>query len=92
MSSSSSRVLRVVITGGPCAGKTTFLKQLGDVFRKNNWRFYSVPETSTLLQSNGCKFPGNSDLDTLFEYETHLIKLVLQLQASFVGIAELCDR
>ena len=40
---------RVVLTGGPCGGKTTCLSHLSDHLSRLGLRTYSVPEAATLL-------------------------------------------
>jgi predicted ATPase len=42
-------VYKVVLTGGPCAGKTTSLSRLRIFFEGLGWKVYTVPEIPTLL-------------------------------------------
>lgn len=42
-------VKRVVLTGGPCGGKSTLQAMLSDVFSNLGWKVYRVPETATTL-------------------------------------------
>lgn len=43
---------KIVLTGGPCGGKTTALPALTDHFKKN-FKVYTVPEIATLFHMNG---------------------------------------
>ena len=46
-------IYRFVVTGGPCAGKTTCLSRMSQFLRARGFSVYSVPEAATLLFSNG---------------------------------------
>jgi thymidylate kinase len=51
-------VVCVVLTGGPCGGKSSSLKCLKDVLEGKGYRVMTMPEVPTLLMSNGAHFPG----------------------------------
>lgn len=44
---------KIVITGGPCAGKTTAMSWIQNTFTKKGYTVLFVPETATELISNG---------------------------------------
>ena len=46
-------VTKIVITGGPCAGKTTALSWIQNAFTKQGYTVLFVPETATELISGG---------------------------------------
>ena len=46
-------VVKIVITGGPCAGKTTGLSWIRNAFTKQGWTVLIVPETATELITGG---------------------------------------
>jgi len=46
-----------VITGGPCAGKTSALNNLKKVFAEKGFKVIIVPETATELMSSGIVVP-----------------------------------
>ncbi|XP_011307340.1 uncharacterized protein Ttd14 isoform X1 [Fopius arisanus] len=50
------RVYKVVLTGGPCGGKTTGQTRLCTFFENMGWKVFRVPETATVLLSGGIKF------------------------------------
>ncbi|KAK1134165.1 hypothetical protein K0M31_011946 [Melipona bicolor] len=54
------RLYKVVLTGGPCGGKTTGQTRLCTFFENMGWKVFRVPETATVLLSGGIKF---SDLN-----------------------------
>ncbi len=47
------KISKVVLTGGPCAGKTTALSWISNYFAKRGYAVLFVPETATELISNG---------------------------------------
>ena len=47
------KIWKIVITGGPCAGKTTALSWIQNAFSKRGYRVLFVPETATELISGG---------------------------------------
>lgn len=58
-SSSSPGVFRVVLTGGPCAGKTTALCGLRTRLTELGLHVVTVPENATMVFSNsGGYWPG----------------------------------
>lgn len=48
-----NETVKLVITGGPCAGKTSALELLRTSFEKEGWRVVTVPETATELILGG---------------------------------------
>ncbi len=58
------KILRIVITGGPCGGKTTALEQIAKIFREQGYTIFTVNETATELINDGIK-PFGNDLDRL---------------------------
>lgn len=48
----SKRVVRIVLTGGPAAGKTTLVSRVLKEFKQEDgWRVITIPETATELIS-----------------------------------------
>ena len=46
------KILRIVLTGGPAAGKTTLISRILNEFKpENGWRVITIPETATELIS-----------------------------------------
>lgn len=91
--------MRIVLTGGPCAGKTTALARIPDRLRSLGWDCYVVPEAATLMIQGGFSF---ADLppERLKTQQAELIRIQMQLEDSFDRIAlhstkknvVLCDR
>ncbi len=47
------KISKIVLTGGPCAGKTTALTWINNYFSKRGYTVLLVPETATELITNG---------------------------------------
>nr|CAH0100669.1 unnamed protein product [Daphnia galeata] len=62
-SAKSKRVYKVVLTGGPCGGKTTGQSRLCTFFENLGWKVFRVPETASTLLSGGVKFADLSPED-----------------------------
>ena len=51
-------ITKIVITGGPCAGKTTAMSWIQNAFIKKDYAVLFVPETATELISGGVGHAG----------------------------------
>ncbi len=91
-------ITKIVITGGPCAGKTTGLSWIQNAFAARGYRVLFVPETATELISNGvAPWTCASNL----EYQKCQMQLQLEKERIFRQAAEtmecekvliVCDR
>lgn len=85
-----AEVVKIVLTGGPCAGKTTALKYVSSELRKLGIKTIAVEEQATKLILSG-KTPKN-----MGNYEFHklLFELELNEENKVVNYAEKmdCDR
>ena len=58
-----NRISKIVITGGPCAGKSTAMSWIRNAFSHRGYTVLIVPETATELITGGvapwtCRTPG----------------------------------
>ena len=55
------RIVKIVLTGGPAAGKTTLISRILKEFKQDDgWKVITIPETATDLIANfGIKPFGN---------------------------------
>ncbi len=65
-------ISKIVLTGGPCAGKTTALNWISNYFSKRGYTVLFVPETATELISNGV---APWTCGTNYDYQTFQAKL-----------------
>lgn len=101
----SGKTKRIVLTGGPCAGKTTCLRELG---RQQGPNVILVPEASTLLLSGNIPPPmGHPDWPkTLLDkerwrraFQAQIVATQIHLETTMQALAEeagakaiICDR
>jgi len=79
---------KLVITGGPCAGKTTVLAALREEF---GTQLVYVPEAATMLLDSGFPAPGR-DLEWSLAWQEALQSAVLPLQRSLESAYTLVAR
>ena len=84
---SSSPVFVVVLTGGPCGGKSTGLLLLAEEIKKRNIPYFSIPEVPTIMICNGATYPGLSNLEKLKVFEKSMIGLQINIEDAFLNIA-----
>lgn len=56
-------LLNIVVTGGPCGGKTTALDELTKLLRSYGYNVVIVPETATEMMNNGMLPYGDNGLE-----------------------------
>lgn len=66
------KISKIVLTGWPCAGKTTALNWINNYFSKRGYTVLNVSETATELISNGV---APWTCGTNYDYQTFQIKL-----------------
>lgn len=64
-------ITKIVITGGPCAGKSTAMSRIQNDFSKLGYTVLFVPETATELITGGINPVNDPD------FQTHLFRLQL---------------
>ena len=69
---------KIVLTGGPCSGKTTVLQALAEEFRG---QIALVPEVATILLEGGFPLPGK-DLEWSEDWQAAFQSAILPLQQS----------
>jgi hypothetical protein len=88
----SAAVYRVVLTGGPCAGKTSALARFHEVLGARGYDVYTCPEVPTILMNGGAVFPGTTSGQRLLDFEAALLRMQRQLEDSFYAIASSSGR
>ena len=63
---SQAKITKIVLTGGPCAGKTTALSWINNYFSKRGYVVIFIPETATELITNGVT-PWNTKEYQIFQ-------------------------
>ena len=92
------KITRIVITGGPCAGKTTAMSWIQNAFTKKGYLVLFVDETATQLMTGGALWKYNRNNK---EYQFCVTRLMLAKEQAFTDIAKtfedekvliVCDR
>jgi len=77
---------RIVLTGGPCGGKTTALAKLRIRLEELGFLVLTVPETATMLFSGGVPLP--SDEASGFAFQKHLMQVQREVEDAFIALAK----
>ncbi|XP_022238480.1 TRPL translocation defect protein 14-like [Limulus polyphemus] len=84
-------VYKLVLTGGPCAGKTTGQTRLSTFFENLGWKVYRVPEAATLLFSGGVRFPDLTAEEAI-RFQHDLLRVMMALEECYFSLAESCKQ
>ena len=84
-------IKRIVLTGGPCAGKTTALVRIVEHFSNLGFKVFTVPEVPTMDSQGGWSYlTPNPKL--YYEGELAILETQLALEDSFMRLAETCTK
>lgn len=85
----NENVKRIVLTGGPCAGKTTALVQVIEHFSSLGYKVFTIPEVPTLFSQAGMNYlTDNKDL--FYQGEKATLEIQLALEDKFLTMAQQC--
>ncbi|XP_050543963.1 TRPL translocation defect protein 14 isoform X1 [Daktulosphaira vitifoliae] len=85
------KIYKIVLTGGPCGGKTTGQSRLSTFFENLGWKVYRVPETANVLLSGGIKFSELSDYEAT-KFQENLLRSMLHIENTFFELGETCEQ
>lgn len=82
----------IVLTGGPCSGKTTGRNYLTEKLRDRGFRVFLIPEVASMIISGGV-----TDIEELitkdprkhYEVEKEMVALQMALRQNFLGISRI---
>ena len=81
------QITNIVLTGGPCAGKTTALAKITQYFTYRGFAVYTQSEVATLFNQGGVNFLTD-DNALFFESEKQLLSFQLHTEECFRKMAE----
>ncbi|VDK67276.1 unnamed protein product [Onchocerca ochengi] len=93
-------IYKIVLTGGPCGGKTTGQDRLRTFFEEIGWKVYTVPETANILLGGGVKFAELTQ-EQAYKFQKDLLLTLLRIETVFFNQANassaeriliICDR
>ena len=86
-----ANIKKIVLTGGPCAGKTTGLVRIIEHFSSLGFKVFTVPEVPTLYSLGGWNYlTPNRRL--YYEGERAILETQLALENHFLRMAEVCTK
>lgn len=97
LSKPQTHIWKIVITGGPCAGKSSALSSVKSHFQDKGWLVITVNETATELISSGFRRENCTDM----QFQIRVMQLQLAKERTFEeGVRDLgfervlivCDR
>ena len=84
-------IKKIVLTGGPCAGKTTALVKIVEYFSGMGYKVFAVPEVPTIYSSGGWNYlTPNRQL--YYQGERAILETQLALEDQFMALAEVCTK
>ena len=98
MGGMEQKITKIVITGGPCAGKTTAMSWIQNAFTEKGYLVLFVDETATQLSAGGAPWKYTR---VNRDYQYRLTQLMLAKELAFTEIAKtfeaekvliVCDR
>ena len=85
-------VHRIVLTGGPCGGKSTALSQITDRLQGFGFDVYCVPEAATLMfGGGGVRISGVSSSQCI-AIQSELMRVMMAMEDSFTRLAHATGR
>jgi len=96
---SMNKITKVVLTGGPCAGKTTALAKVVEHFSNLGYQVYTVPEVPTMFAVGGVDYLTKNQ-SLFYQAEKATLQMQLEIEDRFESIAAesekpvllVCDR
>jgi len=83
-------VVRIALTGGPCAGKSSALPYILEAAKKDGFDCYVGPETATVIMNCGCAVPDT--IEGLQIFQGQIFRMQLQMESALTNIAEETQR
>jgi CYTH domain-containing protein len=92
-------IYKIVLTGGPCGGKTSSIPLLKSFLEAKGWEVYSVPESATLLSGHGIRL-GDPDPAMRRAVQVGILHTQMAMEDAMMAAAKaskqnavvLCDR
>ena len=70
---------KIVLTGGPCAGKTTAIQRIVQEFTEKGYNVLVINEAATELIMGGIRPFGDNALD-MVEFQNYVLDNMIQLE------------
>lgn len=83
-------IKRIVLTGGPCAGKTTALVRVIEYFSNLGYKVFTLPEVPTMITQAGWNYLTDNHA-FYYEGEKIILEMQLALEDKIMRLAETCN-
>lgn len=87
----SDNVTKIVLTGGPCAGKTTALARIVEHFTSRDYQVFIIPEVPTMFSQAGVDYLTKNK-DYFYEAENATLHIQMGLEDHFLAMAKKIDK
>lgn len=84
-------IKRIVLTGGPCAGKTTALVKIIEHFSSLGYKVFTIPEVPTMFTQAGMNYL-TSNKQFFYEGEKATLQTQIALEDQFFRMAQTLDQ
>ena len=84
-------IKKIVLTGGPCAGKTTALVRIIEHFASLGFKVFTIPEVPTLFTQAGMNYLTKNQA-FFYEGEKATLEIQLALEDKFLRMATQCQK
>ena len=85
-----NKIKKIVLTGGPCAGKTTALVKVIEHFSSLGYKVFTIPEVPTMFSQSGMDYLTQNRA-LFYEGEKATLEIQLALEDKFQHMAEQCN-
>lgn len=82
-------IKRIVLTGGPCAGKTTALVRIIEHFSSLGFKVFTLPEVPTMFTQAGMNYLTDNPR-FFYEGEKATLEIQMALEDKFMSMAATC--
>lgn len=90
MADDKFNIVRICITGGPCAGKTTAIAEIKNELTQLGIKVLVVPEAATILMKGGAFIVSTGFTESQgLMFQKTLMKLQVALEDSFIEIGKM---
>ncbi len=86
-----TNITKIVLTGGPCAGKTTALARVNEHFSSMGYQVFTLPEVPTLFSTAGFNFLTDNR-SFHYQAEKAVLRLQMEMEDRFVEMCSACDK
>lgn len=83
-------IKKIVLTGGPCAGKTTALVKVIEHFSSRGYKVFTIPEMPTIFLQAGMDYLTKNQ-DWFYEGEKSTLEIQLAFEDHFTRMANTID-